>query len=173
LYYENWFIATIPRGRLITEWFKEYSICFERFGVTDAYLDYLKTQYGQNMYAKFVQRSNAPGYLKQHLSLQKVLQIDGVPHPSGISATDKDLGPFYLVESLGWEAPVVIDKLVSQPWEGPPPKFLKLTGWFRYYMQFNLGHKRELTQYFAEFFTWRTRNPVHPDSFYSKFLKTK
>ena len=173
LYYENWFIATIPRGRLITEWFKEYSICFERFGVTDAYLDYLKAKYGDDMYARFVQNSNAPGYLKQHLSLQKALQIDGVPHPSGISATDQDFGPFSLVEGYDWDAAKLIDKLVSQAWEGPPPNFLKLTGWFRYYMQFYLGHKREFKQYFAEFFTWRTRNSMHPSSFYSKFLKYK
>lgn len=100
-YYENWLIAAIPHSLLIHHWLQEFRVCFENFGMKDTYLVYLSKIFSRRKYNELVQGNVMPYYLKQHMALQKVLQIDEIRGFSKLDAVD-DKGPL-LVQSLsGW-----------------------------------------------------------------------
>jgi hypothetical protein len=102
-YFENWFIASTPENSLISAWFQEFDWAFRRHGLENSYLDHLISVYGETQFKKFVQGNSMASYLKQHIALQKVLQIDGVKPFSGIDVADGNLGPLYLTALEEWE----------------------------------------------------------------------
>lgn len=55
----------------------------------DTYLEYLQSITTYQGYLNLVQNNDAPGYLKQHIALQKVLQIDQMENPAGLASDDK------------------------------------------------------------------------------------
>ena len=57
-----------------------------------------------------------PWYLKQHIALQKVMQIDGVAPFSGIDACDIKVGPLALAALAGWNEEKMIDMIVRDSW---------------------------------------------------------
>ena len=135
-YYENWFIAAIPNATYISSWFIEFNICFERYGMDDRYLDHLQDTFGREAYSQMVQLNNAPGYLKQHITLQKVLLVEGLSGPMGISALQPPNGPFYLLDRLGWDEWELSNHLTSTPKPGLIlPGFIKLTSFARNIMR--------------------------------------
>ena len=102
-YFENWFIASTPGNKLISAWFQEFDWAFRKHGLQDSYLDHLKSVYGENQFKKFVQGNTIVSYLKQHMALQKVLQIDRVEPFSGLDVADPNLGPLYLTTTEDWD----------------------------------------------------------------------
>lgn len=84
--------------------------------MSDEYLVDLQRTYGDK-YDQFVQASDAPSYLKQHISLQKVLS-EGVRGPSGLSALKPPFGPFATLNRLGWDSWEMVKVLIGEwnPW---------------------------------------------------------
>jgi Capsular polysaccharide synthesis protein len=133
-YFENWFIAAVPASKYIAYWFIEFNKCFVEFGMTDVYLDHLKDTYGTRIYNSLVQASDSPSYLKQHLTLQKVLLVDKILAPSTLSALKPPYGPFYFQRMMGWDSFELVNQLVQEfnPWyAGNVPAFVKLTSYER------------------------------------------
>jgi hypothetical protein len=101
-YYENWLIAAVPRSVLVYYWLEEFKICFEKFGMRDTYLTYLSKVFSKRSYDALVQGNVMPYYLKQHMALQKVLQVDGIRGFSKRDAVD-DQGPLLVQEMEKWK----------------------------------------------------------------------
>lgn len=114
--FENWLIASTPKNSLITAWFKEFNYCLEEFELKDSYLVHLQDTYGMDVYNKLVQKNPMPDYLKQHVALQKAMQIDGAVPFSGLDACSPPMGPLIFAEVSGWKAEKVAEYLlVSWP----------------------------------------------------------
>lgn len=124
-YYENWFIGAVENSTLIKAWLSEFSLVFESFGMRDSYLVYLRSTLSTSTYTNLIQKNSLPSYLKQHIALQKVMQIDHMPHFSTIEATAEG-SPLWLMNKLGWDAPA-FGKAFIEKWEGKAPSYIKLS----------------------------------------------
>jgi hypothetical protein len=134
----NLYLVTykVPHASFITAWFIEWCYCIEQHALSDSYLQEMIDKYGQDSYADLKQNLASPGYLKQHMALQKVLQIENVTVPSFIGATQPPFGPFSLLNSLKWDSFLFVDHLIYNfsPLLSATihkPKFIKLRGWER------------------------------------------
>lgn len=122
----------MPHSLYITKWFLEWTFCIEEFKTKDSYLDHLQNEFGKEAYTSLLQANNDPSYLKQHIALQKVIQIDKAPLPSGLSAVSKPYGPFWLIHSFDWASYRVADSLVVKRLRpSPDPYFIKLRSFER------------------------------------------
>ena len=115
-YFESWFIASTPNNPTINAWFQEFNLCFQKFDMKDSYLDYLKTKFGMNAYNNMVQGNTMPAYLKIHMTLQKVMQIDGVAPFSGINAADIEYGPLALSNLVDFDEEKMVKMFMIEPW---------------------------------------------------------
>lgn len=165
-YFENWFIATIPHGRLITAWFLEFSRCYETFGMEDLYLESLRNEFGEQRYQNLVQGNNAPSYLKQHITLQKVLQIDHAPIPTGLSSQDPLYGPFSILSKVDWDPWRYVDEIFTKPWTGDVPALLKLRKYDRYIILYYLRRRNDWLGLLWEFAIIRKK--MDKDSIFQK-----
>jgi hypothetical protein len=143
-YFENWFIASVPHGQLITAWFLEFSRLIEDYQMEDSYLEYLNRTW-PDRYDNLIQKNNAPGYLKQHVALQKLLQIDGIPLPAGLASSHKKHGPFYYLDQAGWDY-WAYAKLMVSPYNKDlgTPTFFKLRSHDRNILMHYLGLRTDL-----------------------------
>ena len=132
---ENWFIAAIPHASFIKAWFLEWCFCIEEFALDDSYLKHISNTFGPIAYQNIKQDMDSPEYLKQHIALQKVLQIDNITLPSFSGATAQPSGPFSLLAALEWAPFNFIDHLIFKfsplPSHPSKPHFIKLRGWER------------------------------------------
>ena len=91
--------------------------------------------YGQEKYDMIRQKIDSPEYLIQHMTLQKVLQIDNVTLPSYMGATQAPNGPFSLIHAINWDSFLFVDHLISKikfkESHIQKPEFIKLRGWER------------------------------------------
>ena len=105
----------------------------------DSYLEHLNRTYGADQYNRFVQGNSMPGYLKIHIALQKVMQIDHVPPFSGLDVAEPHIGPLYVTAEFSgwneekmarllladWPHPAYKDKIKSK-WLPKVPPFIKV-----------------------------------------------
>lgn len=140
---ENWFIAAIPHATFIKAWFLEWCFCIEEFALDDSYLHHISNTYGQTAYDNIKQDMDSPSYLKQHVALQKVLQLYNTPLPSFSGATAQPDGPFSLIASSdNWNSDSFVDHLIFK-WSPLPnhpfkPNFIKVRGWERLLLNFQI-----------------------------------
>ncbi|KAJ3301608.1 hypothetical protein HDV03_000645 [Kappamyces sp. JEL0829] len=171
-YFENWFIAAVPQADYILHWFLEWSYCVLIHQASDSYLNHLELDFGELVYNQLVQASDSPSYLKQHVSLQKVLRLDNIKGPSGLSALKPPLGPLWMLDQHEWNTWEFVDSLIDL-WKAsdPVPAFLKLRSFERDAFQL------QLVQGFEWLWEWGLWQPgrkrfwqVNRGSFYCIFI---
>ena len=126
---ESWFIATIPRGQLVTAWFTEFDFATRTWGNDgQKYLDHLVDTYGQAQYAILLQNIVEPDYLTIHIAAQKVMRMDGVKPLSAHAAEQSPYKPYeVLVEHCQWDSERFAKKVLL-PWTTPLPRLIKIRG---------------------------------------------
>ena len=168
-YYESWFISSRPDTELLKAWWAEFNICFERFDMSDNYLSFLLQTYGKQQYDKLIQRQDNPSYLKIHIALQKVLQIDGQTKPATLVAHDSNHGPYYILSKAKFKLWKYAELLYAEPWSEKLPPLIKIRSCDREILQFYLkiprydfiGLRWEIEHY---------RRELHPGSIWAKTI---
>ena len=157
---ENWFIAAIPHATFIKAWFLEWCFCIEEFALDDAYLHAISNTFGPIAYQNIKQDMDSPSYLKQHVALQKVLQLDNITLPSFSGATAQPDGPFSLIESSdNWNSDSFVDRLIFKwsPLPNHPPNFIKVRGWERLLLDFQITQG---LSWLSRYNFWKSHNLI-------------
>jgi hypothetical protein len=114
---ENWFIAAVPGNPFLVAWLEEFELVLEQF-LNDGqkYLEALRKRCGTKASRDIQQgipNGWGVGYLTQHLSSQKIMQIDHVA-PS-VALDMAEAGPYAIAESVGWSNRKTALQLVRNP----------------------------------------------------------
>ncbi|KAJ3202939.1 hypothetical protein HDU67_000188 [Dinochytrium kinnereticum] len=151
---DSWFIASIPRGKLITAWFNEFNKAFTNFKMEDTYLDHLQHMYGEGGYKRIQQGINWPSYLMIHIAGQKVITMDQAPQPYTEAAED---GPYKLLFEVESNDERMVERLLTQAWDKDEatPMIFKLRASGRGAMSRMLEDPTTI---------------IHPESIYARFL---
>jgi hypothetical protein len=146
-YFENWMIIARPSSPLIHAWFEEFHKVIDTYAMGDLYLKDLEGKIGVERYRGLLQLNPMPSYLKQHMALQKVMQIDGMTPFSGIDGADSSYGPLYLAELAHWENDRMA-VLLMEEWREDPhhvlPPFIKIRSEDRKWLDYFTGKKSSL-----------------------------
>lgn len=98
-------VLIVPGARFISEWFKEWQYCIDEFdGCSDDYLSHLQKVYGLGTFNQLIQGCDAPSNFKQEIALLKVLYLDRVPTPTGLSALKSPYGPLAAFDLSDWNS---------------------------------------------------------------------
>ncbi|RKP18536.1 hypothetical protein ROZALSC1DRAFT_29792 [Rozella allomycis CSF55] len=116
--FENWLIAAVRDSATINAWFAETEFAFTRFAndsdKEDLYDRYLQEKFGMDVYLQLKQKIDISGYLKMHMALQKIMQIDGAPVPRSDAAEFYPNGPYMYVYENNWEMKKSMQKLMKK-----------------------------------------------------------
>ncbi|KAJ3327993.1 hypothetical protein HDU91_004223, partial [Kappamyces sp. JEL0680] len=159
-YFENWLIAARPGSKLIEAWLNEFTIVVNDYAMSDMYLAHLKKTYGAEQYQNMIQGNPMPSYLKQHMALQKIMQIDGILPFSGVDATDGSIGPLHLTQQSEWDN-AKMGRMMLEPWDSarPVPAFIKIRSeerkWIAYYSRDPLPASRKAFTLKWRLWNWR------------------
>ena len=92
----------VPGAQFITMWFKEWNFVISDFSGGDEYFSHLQKLYGIATFRKLIQACDTPSAYLQEIALLKVLRIDGLAYPPGISAVKHSYGPLAALEAKDW-----------------------------------------------------------------------
>jgi hypothetical protein len=126
---ENFFIAAVPKSDFMTAWFNEFDMMTECFSDHGPDYFYYITQKHPDLDFKMLRNDFDVGglnYLRGYVAAQKVLQVDKVL-PFALHQVDNfPLGPYWIVNKLGWQGSALFD-YVSTPMDlARSPALIKL-----------------------------------------------
>ncbi len=153
---DNWFIATIPSGLMITAWLFELSYAMR---ISATYLLELRENYGQDIYNSIVkhidngQDDQSTNYFRANVALQKVIQIHSI---NRFNIKQAEQGPMKKYSELNWNGVSYAQSLLSN-WDEAIPTMFKLT-----------HHCRDSLVSLIE-----KGEPIHSNSIYARFLINK
>jgi hypothetical protein len=99
----NYFhLDLVPGAQFIRMWFKEWNFVISDFDGGDEYFVHLQKTYGVATFRKLIQACDTPSDYIQAIALLKVLRIDGLPYPPGLSAIKSSYGPLAALEAKDW-----------------------------------------------------------------------
>jgi hypothetical protein len=149
---ESWFIAAVPHHPFIIAWFNEFDrICRIHGNDGNAYIDELKSEYGDDVYKKLCQDIIIPDYLTIHLAAQKVMQIGNIkPYVVDIAEDN----PFYIISNSNWDSSIFVKKITEEYTDTFLPSVIKLRGSetsaLREYLDTNESHSSSIYARFVE-----------------------
>jgi hypothetical protein len=146
---ENWFMASVPKGKFISAWFEEFNYSIHKFKEKGSlHYEEIKSKFGSDIANGAGSMIHHSDYYDQHISVQKIMKGDKVSMET-VELLKAEDGPLYhgsISKDPGWRY------IIRDNDNEFLPPIIKL-----------IGHERREIE--------NTKYKVHPNSIYKKYLE--